>query len=86
MLFTSPALISKYLKGHDMNLFQNKVYRNEFVITEYENIDSDGGGFTLLASSDEFSLSAESPSAALTAAILLYGGNDVVGGYSVQVI
>ncbi|HCA6858061.1 TPA: hypothetical protein MXV96_005462, partial [Klebsiella pneumoniae] len=62
-----------------MNLFQNKVYRNEFVITEYENIDSDGGGFTLLASSDEFSLSAESPSAALTAAILLYGGNDVVG-------
>lgn len=86
MSFISPALISKHLKGHDMNLFQNNVYKNEFVITEYKTIDSDGGGFTLLASSDEFSLSAESASDALIAAILLYGGNDVAGGYSVQVI
>ncbi|HDG8074491.1 TPA: hypothetical protein PCO50_004780 [Klebsiella pneumoniae] len=69
-----------------MNLFQNNVYKNEFIITENDSLDGDDQGFTLLASSDEFSLSAESPSAALTAAILLYGGNDVVGGYSVQVI
>ncbi|WP_373856642.1 hypothetical protein [Klebsiella variicola] len=69
-----------------MNLFQNNVYKNEFVITEYETIDSDGGGFTLLASSDEFSLSAESASDALITAIKEHGSNDVAGGYSVQVI
>ncbi len=69
-----------------MNLFQNNVHKNEFIITKYSTIDRDGGGFTLLASSDEFSLSAESASDDLITAIKTYGGDDVAAGYLVQVI
>lgn len=69
-----------------MNLFQNNIYKNEFIITENDSLDGDDQGFTLLASSDEFSLSAESASEALTAAIKGYGGGDVADGYSVQVM
>lgn len=69
-----------------MNLFQNNTYKNEFIITENDRLDGDDQGFTLLASSDEFSLSAESASEALTAAIKEYGGGDVTDGYSVQVM
>lgn len=69
-----------------MNLFQNNVYKNEFIITKYPTIDRDGGGFTLLASSDDFSLSARSASSELIAAIKIYGGDDVAAGYLVQVI
>ncbi|HCA6517865.1 hypothetical protein I0F14_14510 [Klebsiella pneumoniae] len=69
-----------------MNLFQNNVYKNEFIITNYENIDSDGGGFTLLAASDKFSISDGYISDDLVSAIKNYGGNDVLGGYSVQIV
>ena len=69
-----------------MNLFQNNVYKNEFIITENGSLDGDGQGFTLLASSDEFSLSFEEVSETLTAAIIEHGGNDVTDGYSIQII
>ncbi|MEM0651649.1 hypothetical protein AAFL31_07465 [Klebsiella huaxiensis] len=69
-----------------MNLFQNNVYKNEFIITKYERIDSDGGGFSLLSTSDDYSLNAESASDALIAAIKEHGGDDVADGYSVQVV
>ncbi|HFR0088267.1 TPA: hypothetical protein ACHTYT_005231 [Klebsiella pneumoniae] len=69
-----------------MNLFQNNLYKNEFIITKYKRIDSDGGGFTLLASSDDYSLNAESASDELISAIKQHGGDDVADGYSVQVV
>lgn len=68
-----------------MNLFQNNTYKNEFIITENDILDGEGQGFTLLASSDEFSLNEEGLSEALTSAIKEYGGGDVTDGYSVQV-
>lgn len=69
-----------------MNLFQNNTEKNEFILTNLSEIDSDSGGFTLRESSDGFSLNEESASDALIAAIKEYGGDDVAGGYSVQVI
>lgn len=71
-----------------MNLFQNNLYKNEFIITDYDEIDSEGGGFTFLTASNEFSINAQSSSAssALVAAILFYGAADILSGYSVQVV
>lgn len=69
-----------------MNLFQSNTHKNEFVITERDSLESDGDGFTLLTSSDDFSIGLDSVSDELTAAITEYGGGDVADGYSVQVI
>ncbi|CAM8318074.1 hypothetical protein [Klebsiella pneumoniae] len=69
-----------------MNLFQNNEEKSEFILTEFSEIDSDEGGYTLVASSDDYSITDETLSDELIAAIEEYGGDNVAGGYSVQVI
>lgn len=69
-----------------MNLFQNNTEKNEFILTNLSEIDGDAGGYTLVDSSDDYSVTNETLSDELIASIKGYGGDDVARGYSVQVI
>lgn len=69
-----------------MNLFQNNAEKNEFILTNLSEIDSDAGGYTLVGVSEEFGVTEEAPSIPLETAIKEYGADAITAGYSIQVI